>query len=100
MMYTYHQERWMRKRKISRTKRGRKKMRARPGQQSGYALMDEGMRAACDAVGTPYRLAKLLGVVPHSVLKWKSVPPHRILEVEKVTGVDRAILRPDLYERV
>jgi hypothetical protein len=93
----------MRKHKISRAQRGRKmptQTRAKAPKQSGYALMDKGLRKACDAVGTPYRLAKLLGLVPHAVLKWKSVPPHRIIEVETVTGVDRSILRPDLYERV
>jgi hypothetical protein len=27
------------------------------------------------------------------------VPINRVLEVERVTGVDRAILRPDLFKR-
>lgn len=61
--------------------------------------MDEGLRLAVKAVGTKYRLAKLLGIQPASVLKWTRIPPNRIVEVERATGVDRTKLRPDLYDR-
>jgi len=61
--------------------------------------MDHGLRLAIEAVGTKYRLAKLLGIWPSSVLRWHHIPSERIIEVERVTGIDRAKLRPDLYAR-
>ena len=61
--------------------------------------LDPGLRAAITAVGTRYRLAKLLGLSPSAILMWTRVPIGRALEVEKVTGVDREILRPDLFRR-
>jgi len=64
-----------------------------------HEKIDEGLRLAINAVGTRYRLAMLLGIRPASVLKWERVPLARILDVERVTGVDRTKLRPDLYLR-
>ena len=46
------------------------------------------------------RLAKLAAAcdVTHSaVWQWRRVPSDRILVVERVTGIPRATLRPDLY---
>jgi DNA-binding transcriptional regulator YdaS (Cro superfamily) len=60
---------------------------------------NDGLHLAIEAVGTRYRLAKLLGITPTSVLKWDHIPTARIIDVERVTGVDRADLRPDLYAR-
>lgn len=65
----------------------------------GKSKMDEGLQRAVKAVGTRYALAKALKVNPSTILKWHTIPPRRILEVERVTGVDRTILRPDLYRR-
>lgn len=61
--------------------------------------MDAGLQAAVAAVGTRYRLAILLKLSPTAVLRWSRIPNGRILQVEQVTGVDREILRPDLYVR-
>ena len=61
--------------------------------------LEPGLRAAIDAVGTRYRLAKLVGVTPTAVLAWTRVPNDRIIDVERVTGVDREELRPDLFKR-
>lgn len=61
--------------------------------------MNQGLRAAIEAAGSKYRLAQLLGVHPSSIIKWHRIPSARIIQVEKVTGVDRAVLRPDLYRR-
>lgn len=70
--------------------RKRRKMRRR---------LDPGLIAAIKAVGTRYRLAVLVGIHPSSVLKWRRIPTGRIVQVEKLTGVDRTVLRPDLYKR-
>jgi len=59
--------------------------------------IDEGLRLAIKAVGTRYKLAKLLGIWPSSVMRWRTVPTDRILEVERVTGISRTKLRPELY---
>lgn len=58
---------------------------------------DEGIRLAVAAVGSFNALAKALGMAPVSVMGWKRIPSHRILQVEKVTGISREVLRPDLY---
>ncbi len=44
-------------------------------------------------------LSRRLGLSPNSVIKWKRVPDHRIVQVERVTGVPRETLRPDLYRQ-
>jgi len=59
----------------------------------------EGLRLAINAVGTRYRLAKLLKISQPALARWKEVPVKRLLQVEHVTGVDRTKLRPDLYRR-
>ena len=58
---------------------------------------EEGLRLAIEAAGTRYRLAMLLGIRPTSLLKWWRVPSGRIIQVERVTGIPREKLRPDLY---
>lgn len=59
----------------------------------------EGLRLAVAAVGSRYRLAKQLGITPAAVERWKAVPIGRVLDVERLTGIDRTLLRPDLYRR-
>lgn len=48
---------------------------------------------------TQAELAQRLGVRPPALCKWerKRVPAERVLEVERITGVPRQELRPDLY---
>ena len=44
-------------------------------------------------------LARELGVTPGAIWQWadSQVPAERVLEVERVTGIPRRILRPDIY---
>ena len=45
-------------------------------------------------------MAKALGnVSSQAVSQWKRVPADRVLEVERISGVSRHDLRPDLYPR-
>jgi DNA-binding transcriptional regulator YdaS (Cro superfamily) len=61
----------------------------------------EGLEAAIARAGGQKALAKLLGVGQSYVSNWKNrnkrVPAERVLEIERVTGVPRHQLRPDLY---
>lgn len=44
-------------------------------------------------------LARALGIDKATVTRWaqKSVPAERVRDVERVTGISRQSLRPDLY---
>jgi DNA-binding transcriptional regulator YdaS (Cro superfamily) len=61
---------------------------------------DLGVERAIKAAGSMRKLAKLLGIRQQSVCKWKKIPAHHILEIERLTGVPREELRPDLYRRI
>jgi TorA maturation chaperone TorD len=60
-------------------------------------MRDQGLQQAIDAAGGVAGLARQLGIAQPSVSNWTRVPPERVLAVESLTGVNRAILRPDLY---
>jgi DNA-binding transcriptional regulator YdaS (Cro superfamily) len=57
----------------------------------------ESLQRAIDAAGGIRKLARLLKIQHNSVMQWKDVPPHRILQIETVTKIPREKLRPDLY---
>jgi DNA-binding transcriptional regulator YdaS (Cro superfamily) len=66
--------------------------------ESCYALaMDEPLKRAIEAAGGPVSFAAALGINRQAVWKWKRCPAHRIIEVERISGVPREELRPDLY---
>ena len=56
-----------------------------------------GKLAAIQAAGNKARLADLVGVSRQCVGQWSRVPAERVLQIERLTGVSRTILRPDLY---
>lgn len=57
----------------------------------------EALKRAMDAVGGQAKFAGLLGISAQAVSQWDEVPPLRVLAVERVSGVSRSELRPDLY---
>jgi DNA-binding transcriptional regulator YdaS (Cro superfamily) len=59
--------------------------------------MDAGIEKAAKAAGTISALAKKLGITRSAICQWPRIPAERVVEIEKVTGVPRAELRPDLY---
>jgi TorA maturation chaperone TorD len=61
-------------------------------------MRDLGLNNAIDAVGGVSELARRLGISQPSVSNWQRIPADRVLAVEAATGIDRATLRPDLYE--
>lgn len=56
---------------------------------------------AAGNVGGQRALAKAMGVSPQAVNKWKSlrVPSERVLDFERVSGLSRHEIRPDIYPR-
>jgi DNA-binding transcriptional regulator YdaS (Cro superfamily) len=43
------------------------------------------------------RLAGELGVTHGAVSQWRRIPAERVIEIERITGISREKLRPDLY---
>jgi TorA maturation chaperone TorD len=60
-------------------------------------MRDQGLQQAIDVAGGVSELARRIGISQPSVSNWDRVPAERVVSVEVATGVDRAILRPDLY---
>ena len=60
-------------------------------------MRDSGLNEAIRAAGGVSELARQIGISQPSVSNWTRVPAERVIAVEAATGVDRAVLRPDLY---
>jgi DNA-binding transcriptional regulator YdaS (Cro superfamily) len=63
------------------------------------ADLDPGLRAAVKAVGSMTELAELIDIAPQAISQWDVIPIQRVLEIERLTGVDRERLRPDMFRR-
>jgi DNA-binding transcriptional regulator YdaS (Cro superfamily) len=57
----------------------------------------EALQSAVVAAGGFTALGRRLGISGEAIMQWDMVPPRRVLEVEKVTGISRFLLRPDIY---
>lgn len=57
----------------------------------------EALRRAIEAAGGLAALAAPLGITAQAISQWEEVPPLRVLAVERISGVPRHELRPDLY---
>ena len=44
-------------------------------------------------------VARQLKITRGAVAKWREIPAGRVVEIERVTGIPRELLRPDLYRR-
>jgi TorA maturation chaperone TorD len=60
-------------------------------------MRDPGLSEAIRVAGGISELARQIGISQPSVSNWNRVPAERVVSVETATGVDRAVLRPDLY---
>jgi DNA-binding transcriptional regulator YdaS (Cro superfamily) len=45
------------------------------------------------------QVAHGLGMTRAAIVKWRQVPAERVVEVERITGIPREQLRPDLYRK-
>jgi len=58
------------------------------------------LTAACDRVGGEAKLGELLSKSRSHVSTWKlrgMIPAEMAIPIERVSGVSRSVLRPDLY---
>lgn len=60
---------------------------------------NKSLARAIDAAGGLRALARELKTTHQNISQWKRVPAIWVLRVEKVTGVSRHDLRPDIYPR-
>jgi TorA maturation chaperone TorD len=60
-------------------------------------MREPGLSEAIRVAGGVGQLARQIGISQPSVSNWIRVPAERVTSVEAVTGIDRAVLRPDLY---
>lgn len=61
--------------------------------------MDEqtALASAKEKAGGPAGLASKLGITSQAISQWRRVPVERVLDVERLTGISRTALRPDIY---
>jgi TorA maturation chaperone TorD len=60
-------------------------------------MRDPGLEQAIQTAGGVRALARALGVSQPAVSMWKRIPAERVADIEAVTGIPRAKLRPDLF---
>lgn len=59
--------------------------------------MQTGADRAIAILGGKSAAARQLGVSPQAVDQWKRIPIRHLFVLERLTGVSREELRPDLY---
>src|SRR4051812_2287198 len=64
-----------------------------------HLMRDSRLSGAIQAAGGGSGLSRRVGISPPSILNWGKVPAERVLGVGAATGVDRKVLRPDLYHQ-
>lgn len=79
----------------------RPRVRLKPPQQPGRPRknltgMNE-LNEAIVAAGGNSKLAAALGISSQAVSNWNNCPAERVLDVERLTGVSRYRLRPDVF---
>ena len=60
-------------------------------------MRDTGLDEAIRAAGGVGALARKIGISQPSVSNWSRIPAERVVAIETATGIDRSVLRPDLY---
>ncbi len=54
---------------------------------------------AIEIAGGPAALGAGLGIRSQAISQWTQAPVTRVLDIERLTGVSRFDLRPDIYPR-
>ena len=61
------------------------------------SIESEALRRAKAAAGNAAKLARKLGITAQALSQWDRVPAVRVLDVERITGIPRHELRPDMH---
>jgi len=63
--------------------------------------VNAGVQEAIDRIGSQSELAELCDVAQPSVFHWlmRQCPANRAVQLEEITGVNRSLIRPDLFKR-
>jgi DNA-binding transcriptional regulator YdaS (Cro superfamily) len=59
--------------------------------------MDKALQEAIRTAGGLHALGRKLGISHQAVSQWRRVPAERVLDVERLTGISRYQLRPDVF---
>jgi DNA-binding transcriptional regulator YdaS (Cro superfamily) len=65
---------------------------------AGYPLPMNGMDLIRAQPGLSSWLARRLGLTQPAISAWREVPAERVVEIERLTGIARYLLRPDLCQ--
>lgn len=57
----------------------------------------QALQQAIAKAGGAKSLADALSISRQAIEQWEVCPPPRVLQVERITGVPRHLLRPDFY---
>jgi hypothetical protein len=55
---------------------------------------------AARQLGGIVRLSLALGLSRGAAANWKDIPVNHVARLEKLTGIPREVLRPDIFRRV
>ena len=58
---------------------------------------NDALTEAIERAGGLQALGRMLGISKQAIDQWRRVPAERVLEVERLTGVSRYLLRPDVF---
>lgn len=60
--------------------------------------MNKALKQAIAIAGGPAALGRVLGITGQAVSVWEKVPIKHLITVEKLTGIGRDKLRPDIFK--
>jgi len=60
-------------------------------------VVDDPKKRAIEAAGSAANLARLLGVTRQAVWRWRKIPLKHMKTLEKLLGIPREKLRPDIF---
>lgn len=70
------------------------------GMKKGDRIYNRGVQRAIEEAGSQQALAEALGVEQPAIYYWlyTTCPPERAIQIEKLYGVPRREIRPDIFD--